>query len=79
MRFDGMPLVVLARRPEDGQATLRRHLGSRPVQVVTHDVEELLKLQREGFLYTFASPNSPPTLEVWAAAVERGIPLGDMK
>lgn len=71
-----MPLVVLARCPEEGKA----HAVANPTEaavtfVATDDPEPMLKMPRKSFAYTVASP---PTLAVWAAAVERGVPLGDL-
>ncbi len=78
IRFDRrMPLVVLARTREEGIA----HAEANPTDaavtwVATDDPEPMHKMPSKSFAYTFASP---PTLDVWAAAVERGIPLGAMK
>ena len=78
IRFDRrMPLVVLARTREEGLA----HAEANPTDaavtwVATDDAEPMHKMPLKSFAYTIASP---PTLAVWAAAVERGVPLGDLK
>lgn len=63
-----MPLVVLARR---GQPVPTEPADS---IVVYDDPDPLYRMPRKGFRYVIASP---PTLGVWAAAVERGIPMGE--
>ena len=71
-----IPLVVLARTREDGLA----YAAAQPTQaavtcVVTDNAEPLHKMPLKSFAYTFVSA---PTLAVWAAAVERGIPLREL-
>lgn len=72
-----MPLVVLARCPEEGKAYADANPTDAAVTwVATDDPEVLNVMPLKSFAYTIASP---PSLAVWAAAVERGVPLGDLK
>jgi hypothetical protein len=78
IRFDRfMPLAVLARNHEEGRAYAAANPTDAAVTfVATDDPEPMLKMPAKSFAYTIASA---PTLAVWAAAVERGVPLGDLK
>jgi hypothetical protein len=68
------PLVVLARNVDEGSERARQFVarGIGPVTVFTDDPKALLAAPRDSFRWVI---ESPPTLAVWAAAVERGSPF----
>jgi hypothetical protein len=74
VRFGPAPLVVLARNVAEGNDRARQFAarGIAPVSVFTDDPTQLLAAERASFRWVI---ESPPTLAVWAAAVERGIPF----